>query len=529
MRIRAVLVVAVLLVGSTWASPAPAHSTRTRSTHRSSASALTPGERRWIKEATLSESSLSPNRRINFGSNVDANDPAADLVPGQPAGSIAAMRSTVVVAWNDSTGLAAVRPTDPRASLTGLAVSTDRGRHFRDLTGLRNASPNQQWSGHPSVVAVDSRHFIIASTYLPSAKPDCSKGAPAMMAIAVEVLTLTSAGHASLGQPVVAAEGSDQCTVSEGRRGVLLDIPWIAYARKSRTLVLSYRRNIFDFGGSGQIELVRANVPRRPELLSSTSWQRPIVVWPEESEAFNDGAFVAVAPSGDAYVSWARTVPSPTPRDSYAYLHAARVPVGKQEPLVGGPTRPRIVSMGQLHSNGHGAVKQVRPGAIAGYNASAQSAPRIVVNARRRKVIVVWTDASAHPLGDVWLRALPLTLRVTGRIRRINDDRSAAAHLLPAVSVRSNGSIVTSWFDRRLGSANSARTDYFGEVRTRPDRSGHDFRISTGSTDWQATPLPFVFTPNFGEYTDNASAGRRTYFTWTDGRVGTPQPFVGHR
>ncbi len=349
------------------------------------------------------------------------------------------------------------------------------------------------------------------------------------MAIAVEVLTLTAAGKASLGRPVMAAEGSDRCVVPEGRRGVLLDIPWIAYASKSRTLVVSYRRNVFEFGGSGQIEMVRAHVPRRPQRLSSTSWQRPIVVWPEESGAFNGGAYVAVAPGGDAYISWARTLASPDAQGGYAYLHAARVRIGEQKVLVGGTTKPRVVSMGQLNSTDGGAVKQVAPQAIAGYNASAQSEPRIVVNARLGKLIVVWSDASAHPLGDVWLRAVPLTLRVTGRIRKVNDDTSSAAHLLPAVSVRSNGSIVTSWFDRRIGGPQTALTDYFGEIRTSPARSGRDFRISTGSTDWVATPMPFVFTPNFGEYTDNASAGKRTYFTWTDGRVGTPQPFVGRR
>lgn len=68
-----------------------------------------------------------------------------------------------------------------------------------------------------------------------------------------------------------------------------------------------------------------------------------------------------------------------------------------------------------------------------------------------------------------------MNLRVTGPIVKVNDDSSLALHFMPAVIVR-------------------------------PDMS-----------------------PNFGDYTDNASTGTRTYDTWTDGRLGVPQPFVDRR
>ncbi len=53
---------------------------------------------------------------------------------------------------------------------------------------------------------------------------------------------------------------------------------------------------------------------------------------------------------------------------------------------------------------------------------------------------------------------------------------------------------------------------------------GTDFRITTGSSDWNGTSS--LITPNVGDYTDNASAGNTTYYTWSDGRLGVPQPFV---
>ena len=84
-----------------------------------------------------------------------------------------------------------------------------------------------------------------------------------------------------------------------------------------------------------------------------------------------------------------------------------------------------------------------------------------------------------------------------------------------------------SWYDRRIAGPNSATTDYFGEIRATPTTSARDFRITTGSTDWTNTSS--LITPNFGDYTDNASTGSTTYYTWSDGRLGIPQPFVDHR
>jgi hypothetical protein len=140
---------------------------------------------------------------------------------------------------------------------------------------------------------------------------------------------------------------------------------------------------------------------------------------------------------------------------------------------------------------------------------------------------VVWNDASLHPLGDIWLRALPMDLALRGPIVMVNDDNSRALHFLPAVSVRRDGSTSVSWYDRRLSGPDSTRTDYFGDIRPRPSTQSPDFRITTGSTDWLGTSA--IVTPNFGDYTDNASSGNRTYYTWSDGRLGVPQPFVASR
>lgn len=70
-------------------------------------------------------------------------------------------------------------------------------------------------------------------------------------------------------------------------------------------------------------------------------------------------------------------------------------------------------------------------------------------------------------------------------------------------------------------------TDYYGECRPGPTSAASDFRITTVSTDWLGTSS--LINPNFGDYTDNATNGTTTFFTWSDGRLGIPQPFVDHR
>jgi hypothetical protein len=492
-------------------------------------SSLSSGAQAWFRRR------LAAAGRVAFGSNVDANDPNRDQAPGQSETAIAAAGSTVVTAWNDATSYEVIPPTDRRASLTSVGLSTDGGRTFRDVGGLRNNKPNQHWFGDPTVIAIDAHHFAIGSMYLPSGSYSCSAG-PARFQLAVEILTISSTGASSLGLPVVTADGGNNCSNSNDvvARGLLalLDKEWLSYDPTSRTLVMSYVRRFFGIGGQsglGQVEMVRAHVPSDPRAVTSASWSRPIVVWPEEPTVANAGAYVAVAPGGDAYLSWERNIgTNQFGGNPFVFIHTARVRAGDLTPVAGGPAQPRVVTLGQRNSNGLGGVKSLSLVIIPGYTGNqGQDFPRIAVDAPLGKVVIVWNDASAHPLGDIWMRALPRSLAIGGPIVKVNDDNSYALHFMPAVSIHANGAIATSWYDRRLGGADSARTDYFADTRGAPTRSARDVRITTGSTDWANTSS--LLFPNFGDYTDNTSTGNTTYYTWTDGRIGVTQPFVDHR
>jgi hypothetical protein len=499
--------------------------------------ALSSGARIWFQGLASAEPEL-PQRAptvVRFGDNVDANDPQQDLVPGQSETAIAAAGRTVVVGWNDASGFVVGPTTKRRASLTAVGVSTDGGRTFRDLLGLPNDNPNQQWLGDPTIAAIDAHHFAIGSLYLPSAFADCSR--PQRLALALEILTVPSEGGPTLGPPVRIASGGDLCTLanddpSDDQPNIaFLDKPWMSYDGVSRTLAVSYTRFFFGLAGQsgrGRIDVVRAHVPTDPRALSSADWERPVLVWGEEDTKVNQGAYVSVAPGGDAYVTWERNVQPFSLGDPYSYIHVARVRPGDRPPVVGGRSRPRVASLGQRNSSPRGGVKSLGLVGIVGYNRGiGQDFPRIAVNPRFHEVVLVWNDASVHPLGDIWLRALPMDLGLQGRIRKVNDDSSSALHFLPAVSVRRDGSTSVSWYDRRLSGPQGSATDYFGEVRASPEDQGRDFRITTGSTDWLRTSALAI--PNFGDYTDNASSGDTTYYTWSDGRLGVPQPFVASR
>jgi hypothetical protein len=528
-----------LLVGSRPVTQAAAEDTgETRwPSGRVNILALSAGGRSWFEGPPKgSEPFDSFSKRLPFGTNVDANDPLRDTAAGQSETAVAAAGSTVVAAWNDASAFFVGPSTRRRASGTGLGVSTNGGRTFRDLRGLRNTNPDAQWAGDPTIAKIDPHHFLIGSLYLPSTRVNCVTNTNGRLQLAVELLTVRASGRTSLGRQIVAANGGNICTLFNDDPNddqpdlAMLDKEWLSYDSTSRQLVMSYTKFFFGVNGqsgAGQIEMVRARLPRDPAALTSRAWSAPIVIWPEDRRRINQGAYVDVAPGGDAYVAWERNVqPFSFAGDPYGYIHVARVRPGDDVPVVGGPRRPRVASLGR-NSTPRGGVKSLGAVNIAGYNREfGQDFPRIAINSTLGKVILVWNDASRHPLGDIWLRALPMGLRINGRIHRVNDDSSFALHFLPAVSVRSDGSTSISWYDRRLGGPNSTRTDYFGEVRARPRTNGRDFRLTTGSTNWLNASSLII--PNFGDYTDNASTGNTTYYTWSDGRLGVPQPFVDH-
>jgi len=512
--------------GGAAASPVPVHV---------KTSLLSLGGRTWFEKPSASgdRGGAAPSS-VAFGSNVDANDPTRDLAAGQSETAIGATGNRVLAAWNDATAFF-VQPTTLRtASGTGVGFSADGGHSFTDLVGLPNTDPTHQWAGDPSIVSVgDGVHFIVGSLFVPAGQPFCFSPTDKLVSkLAVAVATVSPTNQVTFTNQIVAARGGNLCDFNDPN-SAFLDKDFLSYDPGTRTLVMSYTKFFVNFphSSNGQIEIVRAHVPADPATLAKTDFSPPVVVWPEEGNVVNQGAYPAVAPGGTTFVAWERNIESNLGNgDPYVYIHAARVQPNGTAPDIGGPNLPRILTTGQVNSNGLGGVRSMDTVVIAGYSRGlGQDFPRLAVDAPLGKVVAVWNDASLHPLGDIWLRALNYNLDISPStpIRKVNDDNSFALHFLPAVSVRASGALAVSWYDRRLNGADSTRTDYFADVRATPAQNGADVRITTGATDWAGTSS--LINPNFGDYTDNASSGEKTYFNWSDGRTGVPQPFVDSR
>jgi hypothetical protein len=460
--------------------------------------------------------------------NVDAANPNEDLAPGQSETAIAASGKLVMSAWNDASNFFVSPSTDPLASATGVGFSRDGGHAFKDLVGLPNNNPNQKWEGDPSVVAIDGGKFFIVSSLYLAISFNCASG-PAQNAIAVSVATITPTG-VQFTNPIVVASGGDACSTGQT---AFLDKDFMSYDPKTRTLAVTYDRFSFFGFGTGQPEVVTASIPVSPPFLSSADFSAPIVIWPEEASYENEGAYPALAynPStgaDDIYVAWERNwFTNQFNGDPYVYIQAAVIPMGATTPLLGGPNAPIIVTLNQANSNVNGGVKSLDLVPVTGYNrGTSNDFPRLAWDGASDRILFVWNDASHHPLGDIFMRAYGSRFSSTGPIEKVNDDNTGALHMFPAVCVRTDGSIVTSWYDRRNYTPGSGLTDYYGEIRTSPATNGTDFKITNAPSNWVNDSS--IIIPNFGDYTDNSCDGTNTFYTWSDGRLGIPQPFVAH-
>ncbi len=132
---------------------------------------LSQGAQMWWFGPNLSNSDVAKIHRglaaPVSGKNVDAANPNEDIAPGQAETAIASARDLVMASWNDATGFFIKTTTNPvKSSLTGVGFSRNGGKSFRDLGGLPNNDPNDEWYGDPSVVAVDNgAYFIVGSIY----------------------------------------------------------------------------------------------------------------------------------------------------------------------------------------------------------------------------------------------------------------------------------------------------------------------------------------------------------------------------
>ena len=250
-------------------------------------------------------------------------------------------------------------------------------------------------------------------------------------------------------------------------------------------------------------------------------------MWPEEPAAENEGADAAVAPGGDTYVAWERNVDTNLFGDPHIYEHIAWIPAGANAPLKGGRSNPVVITKGQINATPVGGVRSLDATVIAGYNrGTGNDFPRIAWDrVRGRAIGAVGRQAPAPARGH--LAPLVLSIAWQPECDRAGERRLGLQPALPAGPV---GSVERAHLHvvvrpapvrARLGRYRLLRR-VSAQHRCQPGRLPDHHRPD--GLDEHVTGI----VPNFGDYTDNASVGTTTYYTWSDGRLGVPQPFTDH-
>lgn len=521
--------------------------------------------------ASASHVLTSPARE--FGSNVNAADPAEDVSPsgvrgyGQSETSIAAAGPYVVEAWNDVTGLALSLPCPSPMSKqegTGYGFSADGGATFVDEGGLPNdACTNFKLSGDPGVEAWmsgGSAYFYVSSLYFPifsaSGPPPDTR---AFIAInACKASGVGAAASIACSQPIIAA-ASTQCQVSQGGSFCsFLDKPYLSIDPRRGRLYISYT----EFGikpppdnlAFGQIELAACDIGTpaggkgplggtagipvcRPGGAGSPNHPAsPYFVVAPAPKCENQGSYPAVDVStGDVYIAYEFNL------DTDVFL-AGCVSTPTQNVVTRAPfsclTLPASSCKGPVNHNAVNIVTMFAT-AIPGYSRfPLQDFPRIAVSDPAGTVSIVWNDAGVQPLGDILLQSFTLGSLSPVQQSPVRINRhTGGLHFLPALrNTNADGSLNISWYER--GSPTTTLTNVEAALSVDPlatSTPASNTLVTTAPTDWiKVTAFPFF--PNFGDYTDNyvaagadnADSGASIYIAWSDGRIGVPQPFEAH-
>ena len=512
-----------------------------------------PDKGQFPQNAASGGSPSSPGRGMSatspmvlFGTNAAASDQTEDLAPGQSETAVAALGNNVVSTWNDATGFLVSDPTQIKASLTGVAFSSNAGQTFSDLVGLPNNNPCQQWFGDSSVVSfkdpsTGTVYFYVTSLYLPTFSFACFQTSPTggTFEIALSVGTVASGGQAiTFGNPIVVANGGNFSTFPNT---AFLDKDFAAVDRTHGKIAVSYTCFGFSFFGSGggcgfagEIDLAVCDIsanPAAPTCNPGTTGARFITVQPADNVTFeeNEGAYPTFGPTGDAYVAWENNWATNIFNclfaffgftcDTNVHIMAGHIPASCLSTGTAGGT------CGNTTASIDSRVKSLDMLIfIAGYNRFfTNDFPRVAFNANSNRLWVVWNEANAHFMGDIVYVTTDANLQNPSSKIRVNDDTSSLLHMFPAVSVGANGNTNISWFDRR-NSAGSARTDVFAASIEPGDVAAQNSRVTSVASDWLGTSSFIV--PNFGDYLDNTTDGNTFYVNWSDGRLGIPQSFV---
>ena len=514
----------------------------------------------------------SPKSGGGFSTNVDAANPAEDVSPsgvqafGQSETSIAATGPYAVEAWNDASGFFSQcgAPMNKEEG-TGFGFSADGGATFTDEGGVPNANCNSAlYGGDPSVEAWSpggTPYFYISSLYNPvftSFPPPESRSF-----IALDACKATGTGSSSLltcsSRPIIVATSSQCMNFGNGFFSCsFLDKDFMSIDPVRGRLYMSFTEIFFNFRTGREtfiIELAVCDIGTATGGTGSAggtagapvcfndsrgSQQSPappyMTVAPNDVHGCeNEGAYPAVdLATGDVYVAYEHNVTS-------FFVSSTCESLPTQEvvdyiPFKCLPLAPQSACARPTATNGL-SITSLAAAFIPGYNRFPMNDfPRIAVSDPAGTVSIVWNDARFNPSGDILMQSFNLaSLTGVQTAPVVINSSTGGWHFLPGLrNADANGNLNISFYSR--SSANTAVTDVVVAVAVNPTTTSTPINLvaTDVSSDWNSVSSDIV--PNFGDYTDTyviatpsaPFTGTTVYASWSDGRLGDPQPFEAH-
>ena len=405
----------------------------------------------------------------DFGTDVLVNNPALDT------SGTARTQSETSLARNENTGTICSAYNDSYSGVTagtgytGFSNSTDGGATFTDR-GALNASS----FGDPSLIWRKSDGKFYLGTLHSSglglwrSDDDCQ--------------TMTFVGNPHVGANDDKELFAVDNTVASPHYGRIY-MAWINF--DTARIYVSYSDN-------------------------STTWSAPVAVSAASVDV--QGAWPAVAPNGDVYVSWVRWNPYSTgPIDievvrstngGTSFVQVTNPLTGGINPRAAGPT----ASCGRPALNG---------------NIRYLPSPQITVSPNGNLHVVYVRDPDGLNVGDVinvYYRRSTDNGATWGSEVLVNDDGTTTDQFFPTISAGPSGRIVSTWYDRRLDTANNLLFDYYMRAS---DDDGVTWQPSVRVTDGSSGVVldPNLATCYHGDYDQQLQTAASVLVQWSDDRT----------
>jgi hypothetical protein len=528
---------------------------------------------------------FGPPPRVGPNLRVNAPQPSyPDGLLGRSETTLAALAGgrLLVAAWNDADGFCgppynAPCPAPPTPGITGYGISTDGGRHFRDL----GAPPAGTRVGFGPGAAGTSASGVYVSNFDPildaagpgardavylSSLADFDDLAEHTAGVAVYAGHFGPGGSFAFEPPVLLQ--------SPGYPGDFLDKDNLAAVRHGHETRLYVTATDFiqvagvPGLGRGQIELYGSDD-------GGASWSRH-VLQPDETfpgqpgaGVINQGAEPVVSPDGSIHVAWERGFLSPF----FSQGIAGQWPEIRVISSFDGGTTWTPAAAGPPGSGVNPAgvrVASICAGDLfppSGYDRNrTNSFPRIAVaesGPHRGRLYVVWQDCRIAnggpmpaPLGPEDDFGYDLGHPDTDVYLAYSDDDGAtwSAPILaagggdgliqfwPTVSAGPGGTVDLTYYESYEpdgtvlfgGGPGTSLVDVSWVRSTDGGRTfGPPVRLTDVTTDWAVARANSNLMPTFGDYNDALTVGNRLLATWGDGRIGYPEvlfavAFAGH-